>query len=145
MPPVLPAMRCMLRSTKGEAIESVFGNADALTKDGCLKRLGGKVTFHLLDVRLAEQLQVLNRGVLLIIDGNRAHLVEIAVKLSQIVSQIARYRFTIGIEPSNAFLGLPYLIDGTFYRLDKVSVHLVLIVKEPRAFLRLRHITEYHY
>ena len=42
-------------------IEAVFGNAYAFAKYRGLEGLGREVTLHLLDVRLAEQLQVLYR------------------------------------------------------------------------------------
>ena len=72
-------------------VESVFGNADALTKDGCLERLGREVTLHLLDIRFTQQLQVLDAAILLVVHGHGAHLVEIPVQLPQVVAQVFRH------------------------------------------------------
>ena len=57
-------------------IEAVFGYSDPLTQDRGLESQGGKVALHLLNVVLAEKLQVLNTGIFLVIDRDGAHLIE---------------------------------------------------------------------
>ena len=126
-------------------IESVFGNADALTKDGCLERLVREVALHLLDIRFTQQLQVLDAAVLLVVHGHGAHLVEIPVQVPQVVAQVFRQGHAFGIKLPDALLGTPDLINGALDRLDKILVHLVLIMQEPGALLGLRHIAEDHH
>jgi len=126
-------------------VEAVFGNAYALTKDRGLERLGREVALHLLDVRLAEQLEVLDRGVLLVVHGHGAHLVEVRVQAAQVGLEVTGYLDAPFPHGTDALLQVPYLIDGALDRLDEVNVHLVLIVQEPGAFLGLRHIGQDHH
>ena len=121
-------------------VEAVLGNADTLAEDGGLKSEGREVAFHLFDVGLAEELEVLDGGVFLVIDSDRAHLVELAVKVAEVLAEIVRRRvagFAVGLD---TLFDTPNLADRGFDGGDEFPIHLVLVVQEPRAFLGLRHI-----
>ena len=126
-------------------IETIFGNANELAKARGLESEGRKVALHLLDVVLAEELQVLNGAVLPIIDGHRAHLIEGGVKSAEMSLQLVMYRLTCGAEGAYAFLDAPNLVDCSLNGADKFGIHFVAVVEKPGAFLRLRHIAQYHY
>ena len=104
-----------------------------------------KITLHLLDVVFAQELQVLDRGILLVVNGYGAHLIELLIKVAYLLTEI----FRRGLTRSNSLLDLllqsPNLINSGFNRPDKLHVHLLLVVQEPRSFLGLRHIRQYHY
>ena len=121
-------------------VEAILGNADTLAEDGGLKGEGCEVAFHLFDVGLAEELEVLDGGVFLIIDSDRAHLVELAVEVAEVLAEIVRRRvagFAVGLD---TLFDTPNLADRGFDGGDEFPIHLVLVVQEPRAFLGLRHI-----
>ena len=56
-------------------IESVMRDANLLTEDRSQERFGSKVALHLADVLLAEELEVFQSRVFLIIYGDRPHLI----------------------------------------------------------------------
>ena len=60
------------------------------------------------------------------------------------VFQVIGNRGIGGIEGAYARLDAPYLVDGGLDSGDKVGVHLLAVVEEPRAALGLRHIAQYH-
>ena len=61
-------------------VEAVTGDAEALAEDGRLERLRREVALHLANVFLPEELQVLECGILLVVDGDGPHLVQRAVE-----------------------------------------------------------------
>lgn len=126
-------------------IEAVLGDAYALAEDRGLERERRKVSLHLLDVALAEQLQVLDRGILLVVDGDRTHLVEPLVEMPELLAQVIGDRHLGTAEEFDALLDAPNLVDGGFDCLNQLDIHLLAVMQEPRPFLCLRHVAEYHY
>ena len=112
-------------------VEAVTGDAESLAEDGRLERLRREVALHLADVFLPEELEVLEGGILLVVDGDRAHLVQRAVEPFQIVLQIGRYGLALLAELADALLRLPDLVDGALNGLDEFRVHLLTVVQEP--------------
>jgi len=126
-------------------VEAVTADAESLAEDGRLERLWREVTLHLADVFLPEELQVLEGGILLVVHGDRPHLVQRAVEPFQIVFEIGRNGLALAAELADALLRLPDLVDGALDGLDELLVHLLPIVQEPRALCGLRHIGEDHH
>ena len=125
-------------------IEAVLCNSDPLTKDRGLEGQRSKVALHLLDVVLSEKLQVLNRGILAVVDRDGAHLIEVAVKATQVAFEIRRHRLPGSVKGAYALLRPPNLIDRGLDGPDKLRVHFVAVMEEPTALLGLRHIAQYH-
>lgn len=50
--------------------------------------LFAQVALHLLEVGLAKQLQVFNAAVFLVIDSDRAHLIELLVEMTKMLFQV---------------------------------------------------------
>ena len=126
-------------------IEAVMRYADLLAEDGRLECLGREVALHLADVLLTEKLEVFEGAVFLVVDGNRAHLVERLVEPFEVVGEVRGNGLTLLFERGDALLGLPNLVDGALDGVNQFGVHLVLIVQEPRALGGLRHIREDHH
>ena len=125
-------------------IKTVLCNSDPLTQYRGLECERSKVALHLLNVVLAQELQIFNAAVFTVIDRDGAHLIEVSVKASEIAFEIWRHRLPGSVKGADALFGAPYLIHRSLNGLDKFHVHFVAVVQEPRTFLRLRHITQYH-
>ena len=109
-------------------IETVLCNSDPLTKDRGLEGQRSKVALHLLYVVLTEKLQVLNRGILAVIDRDGAHLIEVAVKATQVTFEIRRHRLPRSIKGAYALLDTPYFIDCGLDGCYQLRVHLVAVM-----------------
>lgn len=141
---VLIIVGIILVALAHRGIETVLCNSDPLTKDRGLESQRCKVAFHLLYVVLAEKLQVLDGGILAVVDRDGAHLIEVAVEATQVAFKIRRHRLPRSVKGAYALLRPPNLIDRGLDGLDKLRVHLVAVVEEPTALLGLRHIAQYH-
>jgi len=125
-------------------VEPVFGDTYPLAEDRgpeCFRR---QVALHLLDVVLAQKLKVLDRGVLFVIHGDRPHFIEVRIETTEIALQVlgdwSPFFFTL---PYPSFCS-PNFEDRGFDGVDEFDVHLLLVMKEPRALLRLGHIAQNH-
>ena len=141
---VLIIVGIVLMGFAHRGIETVLCNSDPLTKDRGLECQRSKVALHLLNVVLSEKLQVLNRGILAVIDRDGAHLIEVAVKATEVAFEVSGHRRAFGVEGAYSLLRPPNLIDRGLDGPDKLRVHFVAVVEEPTAFLGLRHIAQYH-
>ena len=109
-------------------IETVLCNSDPLTKDRGLEGQRSKVALHLLDVVLSEKLQVLNRGILAVVDRNGAHLIEVAVKATEVAFEVSGHRRAFGVEGAYSLLRPPNLIDRGLDGCYQLRVHLVAVM-----------------
>lgn len=125
-------------------IEAILCNSDPLTKDRGLEGQRSKVALHLLDVVLTEELQVLDRGILAVVDRDGAHLVQVAVEATEVALQVIGNRGLGIVELADAIFGAPYLIDRGLDGCNQLRVHFVAVMEEPAALLGLRHIAQYH-
>ena len=125
---VLIIVGVVFMSLAHRGIETVLCNSDPLTKYGGLESQRGKVALHLLNVVLTEKLQVLNRGILAVVDRDGAHLIEVAVKAAQVAFEIRRHRLPRSVKGAYALLRPPNLIDRGLNGLDKLRVHFVAVM-----------------
>ena len=109
-------------------IEAVLCNSDPLTKDRGLEGQRSKVALHLLYVVLAEKLQIFDAAVFAVVDRNGAHLIEVAVKATQVAFEIWRHTFALCVKGAYALLCALYLIDCGLNGFDKLHVHFVAVM-----------------
>ena len=126
-------------------IKAVVRDANLLTEDGRLERLGREVALHLPDILLTEKLEVFQGRIFLVVHRHGAHAVERLVEPFEVARQVSRHRLVCGFERGDALLGLPNLVDCALDGVDELGVHLLLVVQEPRALGGLRHIGEDHH
>ena len=125
-------------------IEAILPDADALAENRCLEGQRCQVAFHLTDVVLAQQLDILNARVFLVVHRHGTHLVQLRVQLTQIPFQIRWDGLLLFAHLAYALLRVPDFIERGLNALYEILVHLLAVVQEPRATLCLRHIRENH-
>lgn len=121
-------------------VKPVAGDTDALAQDGSLERQRGQVAFKLPDELLPQYDHVVNRRYFPVINGHRPQLAQRAMQPPEFAAEVA-WRF---------YAFLPHVgdtdldcADLEYERPDKgdyLGVSLFVIIEEPRAFLRHRHV-----
>ena len=84
-----------------------------------------------------QRMEVLDGGVFLIIDSDRAHLVELSVEVAEMFAEIVRRGvagFAVGLD---TLFDTPYLTNCGFDGGDEFLIHLVLVVQESNGFGRV--------
>ena len=142
---IFKVARVILVALTHRRVEAVLGDAYALAQDRCPECQRRQVALHLLDVVLAQQLQILDRGVFLIIDGHAAHAVQVTVQQPQPSLQVARNGFACSMHLADPLLRVPDFPKRALDGLYQFQVHFLAVVEEPRAFLRLGHVAQDHH
>ena len=73
-------------------------------------------------------MEVLDGGVLFVIDGDGAHLVELSVECADLLAEVGRGCEVLLVTVTNTLFESPYLVDGGFDGVYEFGVHLVLVV-----------------